>query len=762
MTFINPLLAAVGVACIAVPILIHLLMRRRRKPVPWAAMRFLLEAYQRQRRRMRMEQLLLLLTRCAVVALLALALGRPLLGQAGLLGGTGGTTVYAVLDNSLAGSAVGEDGESALDRHRRTALRALAGLDGAEGDRAGLITLGGPADPVALPATSDIGAVTRLLEQIQPTDSAADLAGAITRLQTELEDDEAAATSRTSILLLSDWLTGSADTRQRLPELENQSGVRLFASAPAEVGPSNVSVVGVEPVRRVVIRAEAESNAERETEGASTQVRVRLRRTGQQTGQEAVSSVRLHLEQRGTDGAGGIEPLGETTVRWEAGETEATGVVTVPLAALADGEGVLVASIDRDAVEGDNTSRHVLDVREGLRIGIVGPRRFGQRPAVASFEPADWIRLALSPSGREQEAAGELETVALDPGGLDAARLAGLDAVIVPVPDRIDDRAWPRLRAFADRGGMVMFAPPPDADAHMWADSMRDAFATPWNIATEDSRLDTPVRLSPVREREPADDPLALIAPELEELARPVTVRRRLQVEAMPEAPAPLLVTEDGEPVLLAARPGLADEEEAARGFVVLMTTAIDPEWTDLPARPLMVPLMQELARQGVGLSRGSWAALAGDRPAGPPGSAELRPLTRQTDEAVLSLDGDGRTVRPIRRGGAWRATDAGGASVGTLVVNADPEAGRTDPQSRGELEPWFATIVETPVQWIEPTTPQQEPADGLAQMLGGDDPVWPLSLPLLIAAALLAIFEVGLARRASHAEVRPPSGGRA
>lgn len=761
MTFINPLLAAVGVACIAVPILIHILMRRRRKPVPWAAMRFLLEAYQRQRRRMRLEQLLLLLTRCAVVALLALALGRPLLGQAGLLGGTGGTTVYVLLDNSLAGSAVGDDGESALDRHRRTALRALAGLDGAEGDRAGLITLGGPADPVALPATSDIGAVTRLLEQIQPTDSAADLAGAITRLQSELEADDATTTTRTSVLLLSDWLTGSADTGQRLPELEDQPGVRLVASASAEAGPSNVSLVGVEPVRRVVIRAEAEANAD-ETDGASTQIRVQLRRTGQQVGQEGVTSVRLHLEQWGGEGSGGAEPLGQSVVRWDAGQTEATGVVTVPLASLADGEGVLIASIDRDAVEGDNTRRHVLDVREGLRIGIVGPRRFGQRPAVAAFEPADWVRLALSPIGREQEAAGEIETVALDPGGLDAARLAGLDAVIVPVPDRLDDRAWARLRAFADRGGMVMFAPPPDADAHMWADSMRDAFATPWNIAAEDVRLESPVRLSPTREREPADDPLALIAPELEELARPVTVRRRLQVEAMPGAPAPLLVTEDGEPVLLAARPGMADEEESARGFVVLMTTAIDPEWTDLPARPLMVPLMQELARQGVGLSRGSWAALAGDRPAGPPGSAELRPLTRQAEEAVLSLDGDGRAVRPIRRGGAWRATDTGGASVGTLVINADPEAGRTDPQSRGELEPWFATIVEAPVQWIEPAAPQQEPTEGLARMLGGDDPVWPLSLPLLIAAGLLAIFEVGLARRASHAEVRPPSGGRA
>ena len=44
MTFLNPSLAIVGVACIAIPIIIHILMRRRRRPIQWAAMKFLLAA----------------------------------------------------------------------------------------------------------------------------------------------------------------------------------------------------------------------------------------------------------------------------------------------------------------------------------------------------------------------------------------------------------------------------------------------------------------------------------------------------------------------------------------------------------------------------------------------------------------------------------------------------------------------------------------------------------------------------------------------
>ena len=85
MSFLNPTLLALGLSCIAIPIAIHILMRRRRKPVPWAAMRFLLEAYRQQRRRTRFEQLLLLAARCLLVAALAVALGRPALTAAGFL-----------------------------------------------------------------------------------------------------------------------------------------------------------------------------------------------------------------------------------------------------------------------------------------------------------------------------------------------------------------------------------------------------------------------------------------------------------------------------------------------------------------------------------------------------------------------------------------------------------------------------------------------------------------------------------------------------
>src|SRR5271170_537229 len=83
-----------GAAAVSVPVLIHLLNRRRFRIVTWAAMRFLLAAQRQNTRRMRLEQILLLLVRAALVLLIVLAMAsvNPWADRlwASLLGGGGG------------------------------------------------------------------------------------------------------------------------------------------------------------------------------------------------------------------------------------------------------------------------------------------------------------------------------------------------------------------------------------------------------------------------------------------------------------------------------------------------------------------------------------------------------------------------------------------------------------------------------------------------------------------------------------------------
>ena len=73
--FINPWML-LGLLGLSLPILAHLLSKRKYDVVHWGAMQFL-ELGRNARRRIRLEQLLLLLLRMGLIALIAIALARP-------------------------------------------------------------------------------------------------------------------------------------------------------------------------------------------------------------------------------------------------------------------------------------------------------------------------------------------------------------------------------------------------------------------------------------------------------------------------------------------------------------------------------------------------------------------------------------------------------------------------------------------------------------------------------------------------------------
>ncbi|MFO1021748.1 MAG: BatA domain-containing protein [Planctomycetales bacterium] len=67
-----------GMACVAIPWLLHLLTKRQYRQTEWAAMKFLLEALRKNSRRIRLEHLLLLIVRTLLIAIVVGALARPL------------------------------------------------------------------------------------------------------------------------------------------------------------------------------------------------------------------------------------------------------------------------------------------------------------------------------------------------------------------------------------------------------------------------------------------------------------------------------------------------------------------------------------------------------------------------------------------------------------------------------------------------------------------------------------------------------------
>ena len=74
MAFLNPIMLF-GLTAVSVPIIIHLLNRRRFQKVVWAAMRFLKLSVEQNQRRMQIEDLILLLLRCLLLGLIAKKVG---------------------------------------------------------------------------------------------------------------------------------------------------------------------------------------------------------------------------------------------------------------------------------------------------------------------------------------------------------------------------------------------------------------------------------------------------------------------------------------------------------------------------------------------------------------------------------------------------------------------------------------------------------------------------------------------------------------
>jgi hypothetical protein len=770
LTFLNPTLAFAGLAAISIPITIHFLMRRRRKPVMWGAMRFLLEAYRRQRQRLRLEQLLLLAARCAVVALIALALGRPLLGAAGLAG-RGATTVYLLVDNSLASSA--EDGSAgaraALERSRELGVQVLAGLDATLGDRAGLIALGGPADAMVMPASSDLGSVKALVEGLRPTDSAADLGGASRLLAEELGRQEPGG--RTVVAVLSDFLAGSGGPETSLSALAlgGQGGVQVLASGPVETGPTNIAITGVQPVRAVMLTGEGSETP--------NQVRVFLSRSGPGVGEAAVTTVRVRIAHEG-EAPSAIAAPAEQVVRWAPGQATATAAVAAGAPGSA-GQGVLIAEIDRDAVAGDNAWRRPVQVRDSLRIGLIAPRVGAGREGIDPSSSADWLRLALAPTSLDralwQGRSGEMEVVGIEPGGVDASRLAGLDVAVVASPEMLSADSWRRLRLLADGGGVVVVVPPAGPGVQMWTDEMVRAMGLDWTIGREPVAMGAPDRpgqgVGLSAARDPRGDLLELIASELSELVKPVHVWRALPVSARGDSAERVLSLADGSPWVIASPPGASEAAAGAapagsgRGLVIFFASSLAVEWTDLAGKPLLVPLVQELVRQGVGRARSAWTEVAGVRIGAPARAVELRPDPmgdfgpRPPAEgaiASIAVDDAGFAASPIRHAGILRAVDERGVTRGLVAVNADPRGSATDAQSRETIGAWLGTLGGA-VRWIE----EEGQGDGGAgAALASRESDHQSSLSLLIAALCIGMAEVLMARWFSHATVAPGGPG--
>lgn len=714
MNFVHVGLALAGVAAVAIPIIIHLLFRQRRRPIEWGAMRFLLEAYRRSRHRMRLEQWLLLAIRCLVLALLGLALARPLLSDSALPLGPGSRVVYLVVDNGLASTVTDAQNQSALQRHVQEASQIIGALKAS--DRVALISAARPIEALVDPPAVDHAAVLGQLSDLKAAHTPTDIDAALSRVRESISLRERDP-SPVFVYLLSDFLAGSADLSRPLNArlVDADRNITLIATTPAATPEANVQVVSIDSKRRVALAGATD---------LSGQFTIHLRRVGD-VSEESVSTVRLNADPLPAPHA--------MSVHWARGQSEAAVDMRLDLRGVEPGEVIVTASIDRDALVADNARYNVLEVRDVLRVAVLDRREFGRPGDLTSFPSGSWFRRALDPGQGSQIAVTDI-----DPASIDRAAMRRLQAAVLTRPDLVTQEGWQALRDFVDGGGMLWITPPEQDQVATWTDRAENALELKWRWAREAGKVGPDDNGLALADDQPPSDLLSLLGSELSDLSKPVRVMRTLPIEEGVEEDSVVLRLEDGSPWMMWTAAGASNRG----GLIVYLASAVHLDWTSLPAKPFMVALVHEVVRQGVGhahqqreLSPGD--AVAGGLPAGAatlvgPGGTQLSVLQR---EGAATLD------RPIVLAGAYDVLDDRSASLGRIGVNVEPDAGRTETLGSTQVSDWLGASGSW--QWLNEN-------DATAALAG--ETTWgEISLALLIAALVLALIETLLARWFSH-----------
>ena len=174
-SFFTTPLFLIGALAAAIPVVLHLIHKKRSPRIMFSTVRFLRISVERTAHRQRLQELLLLILRSLVLFLLAVALAGPFIPPH-VLGGTSGngatriwgkgdTSAVLILDNSFS-MATEHQGRTRYERARELARRALAGL-GQGGSAAVIFTNGrGEADDSGAPASGLITNRKELLGQI--------------------------------------------------------------------------------------------------------------------------------------------------------------------------------------------------------------------------------------------------------------------------------------------------------------------------------------------------------------------------------------------------------------------------------------------------------------------------------------------------------------------------------------------------------------------------------------------------------------------
>ena len=575
-----------GLAAVSIPVIIHILNRRRYKTVTWAAMDFLLRALKKNRRRLRFEQWVLLATRCLVVFLLGVALARPLACENQSVAGIGGRTGLNVfvIDNSysMAYEANRPDARTHLDQAKKIA-KALIGRMNSGGESVAIVTASRPAAAVngfEKPGYN-LTAAAAAVDRIEQTYGGTDLVGALQQA-VRIAQEEARQPVK-NLYVLSDSTRSAWEAEGQADALKKaaQDLSRLY-----RVSHYNLAE-GVQQWNQAALDLRPTSNLVTTKFGSDLAATVR----GFGTGPDVPVSW-THNDARLPDSpAGRLEP--DTAAKIQTAAQFKSGGPQV----------VSVSVQTNDPIDFDNTRHRVVDVAAALRVLIVE----GQRGVSVLESSGAFLHIALSPpadgatdpSGQPRtssyvssELVSDLELGNKVLGDYRAVILAGVGQV---APTQAD-----LLAAFVKQGGTLLVFMGEQVDSQNYNQVLLPRKLLPGPLVKRvqaaadqkgfgfDFKTDglTHPYLSVFRgQTNTGLDTAEVSAYWQADVASGGDVERVLNY--LPAAGATNGQNAAADPAITVHALG--------EGRVVFVSTSANPEWSTLPAKMVYVPLVHEL-----------------------------------------------------------------------------------------------------------------------------------------------------------------------
>ncbi|HZP84161.1 MAG TPA: BatA domain-containing protein, partial [Chthonomonadaceae bacterium] len=437
MSFLNPGFLG-ALALVGIPLLIHLLRRRKLKVIRWAAMEFLLQSQRKQRRRLRIEELILLALRMLIVALAALAFARPVLRALGVPLLSQNARVYAVIvmDNSLSMDYRGADGKRSFERAQAAADDILTHVL-RPGDSASLVLLSDkPTTAVGAPSF-DLDLVRERVRGAKVGDRATDYLAAAQTVAALLK---ASKTPDKEVYWLTDDQANAWDSSKReaaravWSEIGRQARV-TWVSVGAEGSRDNLAVETPALGRELV------------TPYLPARIESRIANYGAKPRNDTLVNLLV-------DG----KPAGSTRISLPAGGAEtARFVYLFNQPGTHTGQITLGDPQHADGLERDNAAPFVVRARDRIKVLVQDMRPASDPVKSESF----YLVTAMAPGG----AAGSLAPKLREGEGLGNINLRDYDAVVIAGLTNLSSADRSALAEYLKSGGGVLLFPGPETDA---------------------------------------------------------------------------------------------------------------------------------------------------------------------------------------------------------------------------------------------------------------------------------------------------------